>query len=526
MIIIDCHMAGIMEPSKKKARRECHFDSGWIQEFSGIRKSSKGNTYAQCSFCSSDFSISHGGRNDVTTHVGGKHHQEAIRASSSSRSLSSMFTSSSRSSLAESTIEAEVRWAMFVAKHNVAFLTSDHASRLFSKMFPDSAIAKKFGCGHTKTTAIIKEALAPYYLNKVLSSMSNPFSLMMDESNDKTDKSCIILVRTLDTKLGEVRSRFLDMPIVNIGNAANLFNALKLSLSKHNLDFSNSVAFMSDTTNVMKGARSGIQKLISNEHPDIYDVGCICHLADLTVKAGMQALPVNIDQLLIDVFYYFQHSSKRKQNFVDHWNSLFSDEPGVILKHCTTRWLSLLRCVGRYISQMEGLKSYFLSCKVVSISDRLANPLTKPLLLFLSHILLSMDRFNRVFQKSTENTTSQLYTEMSRLTRLYASNVLQRSAITSVGDYLRKLNLDISFQLPDENFGIGTDTWTCLSELQEEYDLKPFFTAVRGFYIATLKKMLKKFPFGDSLLKDLSVLQPDKTSTFSDNVLVNLAKRF
>lgn len=336
---------------------------------------------------------------------------------------------------------------------------------------------------------------------------------------------------TLDAELGDVKTRFLDMPIVNIGNAVNLFNALKSSLSKHDLDFSKSVAFMSDTTNVMKGARSGVQKLIRNEHPNIYDVGCICHLADLTVKAGMQTLPVNIDQLFIDVFYYFQHSSKQKQNFVDHWNSLFTDEPQVILKHCTTRWLSLLRCVGRYITQLEGLKSYFVSCdeqtsKVISISDRLANPLTKPLLLFLSHILLSMDRFNRVFQKSTENTTSQLYTEMSRLTRLYASNFLQRSTITSVGDDLRKLSLGNDVQLPDENLGIGTDTWTYLSEFQEEYDLKPFFNAVRGFYTATLKKMLHKFPFGDSLLKDLSVLQPDKTSTFSDVVLIKFAKRF
>ena len=49
---------------------------------------------------------------------------------------------------------------------------------------------------------------------------------------------------------------------------------------------------MFDTTNVMIGARSGLQKLIRNECPHILDVGCICHLADLTVKSGMQLLPV------------------------------------------------------------------------------------------------------------------------------------------------------------------------------------------------------------------------------------------
>ena len=82
--------------------------------------------------------------------------------------------------------------------------------------------------------------------------------------------------------MGDVRTRFLDMPVVNVGTAANLFDALKSSLVKHGLDFNNAIAFMSDTTNVMKGARSGVQKLIKNEHPSLYDVDCICHLADLS----------------------------------------------------------------------------------------------------------------------------------------------------------------------------------------------------------------------------------------------------
>ena len=64
------------------------------------------------------------------------------------------------------------------------------------------------------------------------------FSLLMDESNDKTDKSCIILVCLLDSDEGDVCTRFLDMPIVNIGTAQNLFRALKESLSSKGLDFS------------------------------------------------------------------------------------------------------------------------------------------------------------------------------------------------------------------------------------------------------------------------------------------------
>lgn len=123
----------------------------------------------------------------------------------------------------------------------------------FPKMFPDSEIARKFSCGRTKTTAIVKGALSPHFLKKTTENLSNPFSIMIDESNDKTDKSCIILVRVFDPHVGNVCTRFLDMPVVNIGTAQNLFQALKSSLTQRGLNFSMVVAFMSDTTNVMKG---------------------------------------------------------------------------------------------------------------------------------------------------------------------------------------------------------------------------------------------------------------------------------
>ena len=427
-----------------------------------------GNQHAHCSLCGTDFGISHGGRNDVTSHLKTKKHSQMAKASTSTSAITTLFQRPPQRDLS---IEAEVRWATFIVKHNISFMSNDHASNLFQKMFSDSQIAKKFTCARTKTTAIVKTALSPYYSERVFESMrSSPFSLMMDESNDKSDKSCIILSTFLDPKIGEVRTRFVGMPVVNIGTAANLFEALNESLAKYGLGFSNAVAFMSDTTNVMKGKRSGVQKLIRDENPFLLDVGCICHLADLTVKAGMKTMPVDIDQLFIDIFYYFHHSSKRKQHFADQWCSMFTTEPESILKHCPTRWVSILRCVKRYLKQFDGLRSFFLSCeeaetaKVQSIVARLDNPLTKPLLHFLSFILPSMDQFNRLFQKSTQNTTCQLYDEMNRVVRLYASNFLKADTILEAGANLKSLKLDASNQLTDENLGIGTDTWTNVAE--------------------------------------------------------------
>ena len=134
------------------------------------------------------------------------------------------------------------------------------------------------------------------------------------------------------------------------------------------------------------------------------------------------------------------------QLFVDHWYS-FDSEPKAILKHCTTWWLSLLRCTRRFIDQFDGLTSFFLSCeekteKIISITKRLQNPLTKLLLHFLAFVLPFLNRFSRTFQKSTENTTCELYGEVCRLTKLYCKNILTTEAILAADDNLTLLNFD------------------------------------------------------------------------------------
>ena len=137
-----------------------------------------------------------------------------------------------------------------------------------------------------------------------------------------------------------------------------------------------------------------------------------------------------------------------------------------------------------------------------------------------------MDKFNRLFQKSTQNTTCQLYTEMSRLVRLYASNLLKPECIVTVGDDLSQLNLATQNQLADENLGLGDATWTYISGIEEERDPKTLYKAVRSFYVASLQKMLKKFLFGDSMFHDFGIINPDQVCSYDFTTVERLAKCF
>ena len=68
----------------------------------------------------------------------------------------------------------------------------------------------------------------------------------------------------------------------------------------------------------------------------------------------------DIEEIVVDVFYHFSSSTKRKSGLEKYCN--FCDiEYRKILKHINVRWLSLEAAIDRILQQYPALKSYFLS---------------------------------------------------------------------------------------------------------------------------------------------------------------------
>ena len=67
-----------MEPPSK--RKPARFLSSWTLP-PGITASSKGATFAYCKFCKDNFSVTHGGCNDVKCHVQGKGNEKVLQGS-------------------------------------------------------------------------------------------------------------------------------------------------------------------------------------------------------------------------------------------------------------------------------------------------------------------------------------------------------------------------------------------------------------------------------------------------------------
>ena len=88
------------------------------------------------------------------------------------------------------------------------------------------------------------------------------------------------------------------MPVCNIGTLLSFLNA---SLGERSIPWANVVAFESDTTNVMVGKHNSVLSRVKEKQPHAYSQGCVCHLANLVLLAGVKALPVDVDDFCVDL---------------------------------------------------------------------------------------------------------------------------------------------------------------------------------------------------------------------------------
>ena len=91
-------------------------------------------------------------------------------------------------------------------------------------------------------------------------------------------------------------------------------------------------------------------------------MGCPCHMvhnaANYETKAFERNINFNSEELLVDLYFHFDYSSKRKNlllEFCDSCNQDFYE----ILKFHSVRWLGLATCIERTLKLYPSLKSYF-----------------------------------------------------------------------------------------------------------------------------------------------------------------------
>lgn len=213
------------------------FRDEWLMESSfksWLLKIENNTTKCRCRFCKTEINAKHF---DLVQHAKSKKHQEASRAFSTSRSMTSFVQQNSLKTAA-----AEGALALFISVH-CSILSCDHLGTLCKKQFQESDAGKNIKIHRTKCTTVITNVLAPHFQANLRKSIGKQsFSLLIDESTDiSVLKFLGITIMYFDLKVGKIVSTYLALVEMEACDADSILKALYNTIEKKGLDITKMV---------------------------------------------------------------------------------------------------------------------------------------------------------------------------------------------------------------------------------------------------------------------------------------------
>ena len=129
-------------------------------------------------------------------------------------------------------------------------------------------------------------------------------------------------------------------------------NELCETLRKFSLPLKYLLSLSSDGPNVKKAIKTNINsKLKANCQRELVDTGpCQLHVVHNSFRKGVEGYGSNVENLCIDINYFFKLSPPRREDYADVQQNLNIDE-FVFLWHVRSRWLSPIPAIERVRKQ-------------------------------------------------------------------------------------------------------------------------------------------------------------------------------
>lgn len=406
-----------------------------------------------------------------------------------------------------------------LAQHNVSIAVADTLSPIIRNVFTDSEIAKGYSCGRTKSTCILNHALADVIRESLVEKMKTmPYSLSIDGSNDKNEEEKLnpLTVKYWDPSLGRICTQLLDMCVTKGKDAATsrvIFATLNEKMQQWEIPWKNCVAFGVDNASVNIGQRNSIMTRVHALNPGVLFVGCPCHMLHNAAQAASKKLQnytgFDIEDFMVDCFFWFQKSQKRKSSLED-FCTFCEVEYRKILKYVSTRWLSLNEVTNRILLEYAGLRSYFLSeqsneARFQRLYSTFDNPLSEVYLLFYQAALPTLVNVNQFLQRQ-DPCIHILRDQMLNLVVQLLKKFIKPRVIKNAQDVTGRSVRSFENQLSDEELFIGFSTKQLLRKLEKEGDLSSvqrntFFNGVREFYCAAVEYLESRFCFNEPVFE-------------------------
>ncbi|GFS75352.1 dimer_Tnp_hAT domain-containing protein [Trichonephila clavipes] len=369
-----------------------------------------------CSCCG----VAYDGLKAVTHHAEAKKRKECESAAAMSHRMKSFFTPKG-SAQSEKVGIAELTEVYHSIKRHISYVAHDCSLKVLKQVINDSDIVKQMTGGRTKCTALVNQVLFPYSMELVQEDLKNyvPFSVANDASNKGNRKFFPVAIQYFSPKSG-ICHKILDFYEDSFEDSTSIKERLCEVMNKSRLPWSRVTAYGADNASINFGVNNSVfQKLKSEENNDIIAAHCNDHIFHNCAKNALKVMPVDVENIVMKVFAEFSCSAKKREDLKECFD-FFESEYREVIRHVSTRWLSLFKALDRMLSSWGPLKSCLnLECGRLPTLDQLLE-------------LLSISPWKQ------QTPPEQIYDELAALLSIFPSLKLEGNSIEMWCNFFQK----------------------------------------------------------------------------------------
>lgn len=389
-----------------KKKRHTLFQSKWTTQYPWTEQDICNPSYARCKLCFTRFSVASGGDYHIKRHKSSSKHQNISKGSfNKDQKVSEFFKDSEITKYA---IVSEATFVYHTVRHAHSFISAECTIDLLKALFKDSKIIKNMTCGKTKIAKISQQVLKQAAREYILEDLHNnhPFSIATDASNKGNVKTFPLILSYFVKEKGICR-KLLCFFKSDSEKSKDISSILVDKIVSAKLCINDVTAFCADNASVNFGKNQSVFVELKNLNQKIIPVGCICHVLHNAAKKGAKNLRYDIECIIIKCFNEFSSSTKNVST-LQEFITFAEQEWAELLRHCPTRWLSLVPATERILKQFEPLKSYFLSHNLPPkyLEKFFNDPLAEAYLSFILYIGTLLNKTIALFEADTVLVTS------------------------------------------------------------------------------------------------------------------------
>lgn len=246
-------------------------------------------------------------------------------------------------------------WALKVANSHYSFKSSEDASLLFQRMFPDSQIAKQFACGESKCSYLCSFGLAPHFKSLTLSKVrtQRAYVMLFDESlnHHLQSKQMDLHVRLWDG--ANVKTKYIGSEFMGHSSALDVVGKMTNLLSE--IGVNNLIQISMDGPNVNWKVFEILQKSVQKDvGKSLVNIGsCGLHILHNAFRDGCKSTGWEVEHTLSSIYWLFHNCPARHEDFVAATGCSTN-----MLRFCNHRWIENVNVSERGILLWPHVKAY------------------------------------------------------------------------------------------------------------------------------------------------------------------------